>query len=478
MNATRRNDPCPCGSGRRYKDCHGRLDAPPQPHALLERALAAHSQGRVDAAERDYRELLAMSPGHAAATHYLGLAAWQRGDAAEAERLMRAALATDASVPDFHNNLGLLLRDTGRREQALDCFRAAIAADPRWIEAQSNLALTLEALDRWDEAVATYREVLTAQPSHATVQQNLARALLATGAFGEAWPRYRWRLLAQGGAARAPDPRAQPWPDSLAGRRILLETEQGIGDVLFFLRFAPEAARRGAALALRCDARLHAMLERTGLFTLGLFGPGAAIPGAETVAIGDLPWLLDMRDAARFPPPLALTPEPGRLAQWRKRLETLGAAPRIALTWRSGVAATGPSRTQLKWIAPAELGRALRGVNATWIAVQRLPRAGEVEELAAAIAAPVHDLTAANSDLEDMLALLSLPDRYVGVSNANTYLRAGSGDSLDVLVAHPPEWRWLARGESTPWFPSARLYREDRSRGWSAALQELRAALA
>jgi len=477
VSESRRNDRCPCGSGRRYKDCHGRLDAP-DPQAMLRRALAAHSQGRVDEAERAYREILALEPRHAAATHYLGLATWQRGDGAGAERLMREALAADSSVPDFHNNLGLLLRDTGRPAEALDCFRAALAADPRWVEADNNLGLTLEALDRCEDAVAAYGRVLAAAPDHAAARQNLARALLSLGRFEEGWRAYRWRLLAQGGASRAPDPNATPWPDSLGGWRIALETEQGIGDVLFFLRFVPEAVRRGAQLALRCEARLHGMLARTGLFKLGIAAPGGPQPAGESVAIGDLPWLLAMNAVERFPPPLALAPEEPRIARWRARLEALGPAPRIALTWRSGVASSGPSRTQLKSIAPAELGAALRGVKATWLAVQRLPGEGDLDRIRGAIGAPVHDLTAANDDLEEMLALLALADRYAGVSNANTYLRAATGGSLDVLVAHPPEWRWLARGARSPWFAQAALYREDRERGWSEATRALRAALA
>ncbi len=81
MSTIRRNEPCPCGSGKRYKDCHGKLDAgPPSTESILQRALAAHQQGRVVDAERDYREVLALDASNAIATHYLGLATWQRGD--------------------------------------------------------------------------------------------------------------------------------------------------------------------------------------------------------------------------------------------------------------------------------------------------------------------------------------------------------------------------------------------------------------
>jgi tetratricopeptide (TPR) repeat protein len=470
---TRRNDPCPCGSGKRYKECHGSLaNETSAVDALVRRSLAAHQQGRLDEAEAAYREILRAEPGNAVATHYLGLAAWQRGDVAGAERMMRDALARDASIPDFHNNLGLLLRDTGRAEEAIACFVRTAEVDPRWFEAHNNRGLALESAGRFQEAVDAYRAALAQQPGFAAAHQNLARALLTLGRHAEGWREYRWRLAAQGLERGAPDPGATPWPASLAGRRLVLKAEQGVGDVLFFLRFVPELAARGAALAFRGDARLHTMLARTGHFALGLAADGVPAPGCEPVSIGDLPWLLEANDPARFPPSLPLAPLGERVRAARETLSPLGAPPWIALTWRAGVASAGPSRTQVKEVPLDRLAAALRGSRATWIGIQRLPREGEFRKLSEALCAPVHDLTRANDDLEDMLALLSVVDRYVGVSNANTHLRASLALPMDVLVANPIEWRW-EQGERSPWFPTARLYRERPDGDWSAALARL-----
>jgi len=475
----RRNDPCPCGSGRRYKECHGKLAAAaPAPDALIPNALMAHQQGRIDEAERIYREVLAREPGHPIATHYLGLAAWQRGDVGTAEERMRAALATDASIPDFHNNLGLLLRDTGRVDEAIACFRRTLEVDPRWFEAHNNLGLALEAAGRFDAAVDAYRAGIAAQPAFAPARQNLGRALLALGRYAEGWGEYRWRLLAQGLSRTPPDPAARPLPASLAGRSMALIAEQGLGDVLFFLRFAPELAARGARLAFRGDARLHGMLARTGHFPLGLDVDAAPAPGLEAIPIGDLPWLLAAHDAARFPPPLALAPRGDRTARVRASLEALGPRPWVALTWRGGIASAGPSRTQVKQAPLEKLGQALRGLPATWIGVQRLPREGEYGRIAEALGAPLHDLGGANDALEDMLALLACCDRYVAVSNANVHLRAGVGGPVDLLVPQPPEWRWGVAGERSPWFPEAAVYRQRADGDWDEALATLTARLA
>ena len=474
MTQPRRNEPCPCGSGRRYKDCHGKLGAEPvSGEAQVQAALASHQRGRLEEAERIYREILARDPGHAVATHYLGLIEWQRGNLVQAEARMRASIAANAAIPDFHNNLGLLLRDTQRAEESIACFNAALAANPAWFEAYNNLGLALESAWRWDEAAGAYREAIARAPRFAEARQNLARLLIRGGDFERGWPEYRWRLLAQGLTAAAPDAAATPLPASLAGRSFALLCEQGIGDVLFFLRFAGELARRGARLALRGDARLHAMVERTGLFALGIGADNAPAPGLELVHIGDLPWLTEMKDASQAPAPLALAPQPERLARLNDRLLSLGPRPWVALTWRGGVASSGPSRSQLKEVGVEALGAALRGRSATWISVQRHPSAGERERLAAALDAPVHDFSNANDDPEEMLALLSLVDDYIGVSNANIHLRAALGKPMHVLVAHPPEWRWGVEGERSAWFPEARVYRQGLNGDWSESLGKL-----
>jgi Flp pilus assembly protein TadD len=472
----RRNDPCPCGSGRRYKECHGKLaEGGPEPvDTLIPRALRLHQEGRVAEAEALYREVLSRDAGHAVALHYLGMAAWQRGDAATGERLMRAAIEVNAAIPDFHNNLGLLLRDTGRAAEAVECYARTLEVDPGWFEAHNNRGLALEDLGRFEDAIDAYVQAVSREPRFAAARQNLARVLLALGRYAEGWEEYRWRLVAQGMTAAAPDARAPRLPASLKGRRIELVGEQGLGDVLFFLRFAPELVHRGAILAFRGDPRLHPLLARSALFAGGFQDPAAA-SAAGAIFAGDLPWLLEAHDPATFPPALALEPLADRVARLRATLDRLGPAPRIAITWRAGIATGGgPVRLQLKKAPVAALGEALHDTRATWLSIQRHPAEGEREALAAALDAPVHDFSAANDDLDEMLALLCLVDDYVGVSNLNTHLRAGLGRAMRVLVPFPPEWRWGIEGAESDWFPGMKVHRQGSNADWSGAMEELR----
>ncbi|QJR15403.1 tetratricopeptide repeat protein [Usitatibacter palustris] len=480
MATARRNDPCPCGSGLRFKECHGKLDgaasSTPDPQSLIPQALAAHQQGRIKDAERLYRQVLEVAPGHAVATHYLGMIAWHRDDPRRAEELMRASIAADANVPDFHNNLALLLGQQGRTQEAIAGFERALAVDPSWYEARNNLGLALEDALQWKAAEAAYREAIALSPTFAQAHQNLGRLLLALGRFAEAWDAYRWRHVARGFGA-TPAANAARLPANLDGRRFALVSEQGVGDVVFFLRFAPELAKRGARLAFRGDTRLHGMLARTGLFDLGLAPENARLDDLEPLFVGDLPWLLSANDVATLPAALPLSPLPERVSAMRERLEATGPHPWIALTWRAGVAPTGTARGQVKTFPIAGLGAALRGTSATWIGIQRRPESGTREAMEAALGTRVHDFSPWNEDLEDMLALLSLVDDYVGPSNANTHLLAGLGKTQRVLVPNPPEWRWMTGATESPWFHGSRVFRPSAAGDWAPAFSELAALL-
>ena len=104
------------------------------------------------------------------------------------------------------------------------------------------------------------------------------------------------------------------------------------------------------------------------------------------------------------------------------------------------------------------------------VVLQRHPAAEEIETLSAVLGRPAADLSACHEDLEDALALAGVIDDYVCVSNTLVHLRAAQGRGSRVLVPNPPEFRWMAGGEESPWFPGTRVYRQGRDGTWRTAL--------
>ncbi|MGH8802465.1 MAG: tetratricopeptide repeat protein, partial [Casimicrobiaceae bacterium] len=292
--AVGRNDPCPCGSGKRYKLCHGALStagvavsdfAPPTSHTraaadtlvsggaspalmrqtsadtLAQQGLDAHRRGDVVGAERAYREALARDTDQPLALHYLGVALYQQGHADDALPLLERAVARVPQEAEFHNNLGLALAALDRNADAAAAHRTAIALRPGHATAWNNLGLVLMAMSRIAEAIDAYRQALAAQSSFAHAHWNLALALLARGEYAEGWREYEWRLRLPELGGNAPKPLAPRWTgDDLNGRTLLVTTEQGLGDAVQFVRYAKALAERGARVVVEAGAPLARLL--------------------------------------------------------------------------------------------------------------------------------------------------------------------------------------------------------------------------
>ena len=452
---------------------------PPQPFidALL-MAQHYHQEGRWQEAEQIYGQILEAYPNQPDALHYLGVLAHDTGRQELAAQFIRKALRIRPSDVGALVNLGNVLTDQGRLDDAVKTFRKALRIDSNIAQGHYNHAITLKQLGRIDEAIAAFREAIRIQPELPDAHWNLATTLLLDGQFSEGWQEHEWRWAAKGrdnvrNKGNVPQP---GWDGSpLNGRTVFLHTEQGLGDDLFFLRFAPRLKKHGARICHDPDPKIASIISRLP-FIDKVSAKGEELQGTDIVLyVGDLPLFVGMKSASDIPPAYDLAVEDERLARMKARLSSLGPGPYIGVTFRAGTV-NKPGK-YYKEVPLAGLGQALAGLEATFLALQRLPKAGEIERLSEAIGRPVHDFTALNDDLEEMLALLSLIDEYVTVSNTNVHLRAGTGRTSRVLVPKLVEWRWMAKGDESPWFPDCRVYRQQVDGSWDAAFAALAADL-
>jgi tetratricopeptide (TPR) repeat protein len=441
-------------------------------HVGVGRAL--HALGRFEEAEGAYRRCLALQPD--ADTGYRSLAAFliDSGKFADAVTTCEQGLLRDPRSVELQMMLGSAFVHQGRMTAALRAFRSAAELAPNDSRALWALGIALRATGSLEEGMKQCKRVLELQPDSPEFRHAIAGAYLALGDLQAGWKEYEWRPARQTFIAENSHIRlAHELPASLQGRKVCLLREQGLGDELFFLRYASELKSRGAEITYLANAKLASLLGRVRALDQVLTGEIPLAKAELTMLAGDLPRLLG---ASNYPPPLSLTPLPQRLQELRQRMAALGPPPYIGLTWRAGVAPEdqrGTSWMLHKRIPLEDLGAALRGVEGTFVALQRRPHPGEIERLAGALGRPLHEFTALNEDLEAMLALLALLDDYISVSNTNVHLRAGTGHTARVLVPCPPEWRWMAAGDQSPWFPGFHVYRQGPDGDWNDALGRL-----
>jgi tetratricopeptide (TPR) repeat protein len=491
-----RNDPCPCGSGKRYKQCHGALGrrpatstgsaaastpAPtggPAPSAtsassataLAQQGVAAHQRGDIDAAERAYRAALERQPEHPLALHYLGVVLHQRGGHADALPLLERSAAYVPQEPEFHNNLGLTLAALDRNDDAIAAYRRALDRKPGHATAWNNLGLALQAQNLVPDAIAAFRRAIALVPQFAQAHWNLALALLASGDYAEGWREYEWRLRLPELGGRSPALPITRWQGEALGEKTLLVTaEQGIGDAIQFVRFASTLAERGVRIVVQAAPELQPLLA-------------TASGVAATVSVGDpLPPACDAEiPLLSLPYRLGARPEDSRVPQRYLRSD---ASRRHEVEGALAIARSGTRRIGLAWAgSPQHRNDARRSIplallapllsipGITWYSLQKGTEARQSERVAEAKSVVPLD---PKSDFGCTAALVDALDAVVSVDTSIAHLAGALGKPTFVLLPFAPDWRWGIAGTRTPWYPTMTLHRQRTIGDWPSAIAPL-----
>lgn len=428
--------------------------------------------GRPQEAAEHLEKAVRLAPANPRLWCNLALARLEAGHRAGAGAALQEAAKLAPGTPMVLGHEGMLDAASGRLDEAEARFRSALSREPDPFYC-IGLGTVLYERGEPEAAAAEYEAFVRAHPEGTSVRFELAGMLLQLGRFREAWPYYEYRpqTLARRSRGEVPAPLA-----SLRGQRIALRFEQGLGDHLFFLRFLP---------AFRSLAQ-PAMVDYSSLSKIASIA--ARVPGIDHVTVdapaqgidvmlGDLPAYVG---GDQTPPPVRIDSLPAARDRAAELLERAGPGPYLAVTWEAGQSASPIRHVRAaatllhKSIDARQLGEALRGWRGTVLSLQRKPRPEGHAAFEEGLGARAADLSALNDDLETMLALLEQVDEYAGVSNTNMHLRAATGRTARVLVPRPFEWRWLYRGDESPWFPGFRLYRETAHAGWGETLAALR----
>jgi tetratricopeptide (TPR) repeat protein len=446
---------------------------------LFAEAVRYHQAGRLAEADILYRRILARDPCQPAILHNLGVIARQTENPAAAAALFRRALSLRPDYPEALGNLGIAWRDQGDHRQAAATLERAVCLQPDVAELHNNLGGVHKEQGRIDGAIREFRRALSIQPDQPEIRCNLAAALLQRGDYGEGWREHEWRLHRDVSWAK-PRLFGQPrWTgEDLTGRTILLHAEQGLGDGLQFARYATPIAARGARVILEVAPSLTALLA-TVPGVAQVVAAGAALPAFDChLPLMSAPALLGTT-VATIPAEIPyITAHAAMVAAWGRRLAHLP-GPKVGLAW------AGDPRPH-DWRAHAvDRQRSMALTRLT--PLLDLPGISVVSLQKGVAAAQIGDIAPerrpfdpmdAVVDFADTAALVANLDLVIAVDTAVVHLAGAIGKPAWILSRFDGCWRWLLDREDSPWYPTARLFRQTTPGDWDAVVARLVEALA
>jgi tetratricopeptide (TPR) repeat protein len=403
------------------------------------------------------------NPNQAEALHMRALVFQNLGRLGEAAADGLRSQALDPANFETHNNLGWVLHRLGRHEDALACYERALSLRPDYVLALKNKADLLADCLRFEEAMACHEMVKAIAPADPITIWNMALIQMVTGNFEAGWTgrEIRWKT---GLGIAYPTFAQQQWlgTDSVRGKTILIFADEGIGDAFHFARYVPMVAELGAKIVLAVQDPAVSFLSR-------LAGVAECIPRSVAIAAGfdvhcsmsSLPLAFKtMRDTIPADVPYLPPPLPARETQWKNRLGPHDRL-RVGLVW-SGNPEHSNDRNRS---VPLQLLTRLLEVDAQFVSLQKDLRDSDKEVLGGL---DIVDMTGSLSDFDDTAGLVSCLDIVVTVDTSVAHLAGGLGRPVWILLPYRPDYRWLLGRTDSPWYPTARLFRQNETRdyGW------------
>jgi tetratricopeptide (TPR) repeat protein len=380
------------------------------------------------------------------------------------------ALALDGAHPSPWLNKGVSLHELGRYDEALTAYDKALQLKPDYAEAWCNKGNSAYQLNRSQEALEHYGRALSVDGEDADARYGEALALLVQGRLGDGFERFEWRW-------RKTDAEVERHSDTpkwlgdtpLAGKKILLWAEQGYGDTLQFCRYAPLVARMGAEVTVEVQPPLESLVATLG--ECAVVARGERLEGFDyQLPLLSLPLALGTTLETIPSAVPYLRTDPLKLQQWKNRLDAPGARPRIAIAC-SGRPSHKNDRNRsmaLAHFAPLQEMASVFLVQKDLSAEDRvvLGQSPGIRFLGEDI-----------HDFQDTAAIVSQVDLVVTVDTSLAHLAGALAKPVWLLLPWAAEWRWLLQRTGTPWYPTAKLFRQERMNDWRGVMDQVLHAL-
>lgn len=454
-------------------------------HHSLAQALI--ESGNYEEATECCQRAIEIDPGCVSAHCSTGVIQLKLKNFAQAEESFRKTIEIRPDFREAKYNLGNLFREQFRYSEAIDCYNESIrpeaditdesssydpAANPLYLHALNNIGLCLLGKGDVEAAIACYREALLHDPEHAILHGNLAVMLLKSGKLVEGWKEMEWRWKVPTFTSKLRDFGRPTWKgEPLHGKKIFLHIEQGHGDVIHFARYIPLVAERGGHVILEAAPSLCRLLK-------GIPGLQQIVTTGDTLpefdyqcALMSLPLALQTTlETIPASIPYLTAPE-DEIAAAKKQWP--GKGLRVGLAWSGNPIHYADAHRSMDLQQMAPLG------EVSGVSLYSLQVGAKVQQLAEISSTfPLTDVCSKYKDFADTAAFIAGLDLVITVDTSVAHLAGALGIPVWILLSYEhTDWRWLLNRSDSPWYPTARLFRQSHPGDWATVIETVKAEL-
>jgi tetratricopeptide (TPR) repeat protein len=425
--------------------------------------------GRPKRAIEAGRRAVAVDPTMAVAWSNLGAALYEQKDYEEAAAMQRRAIKANPNFAQAHCNLGNAMHGLKRFDEAIEAYRHAVALEPMYGDAWANLGTSLHHGGQYAEGIYALRRAVALQPDHANAHSGLGILLLMHGDFAEGWAEYEWRLRST--ERKGPRFPERGWQgESLVGKHIYVQAEQGFGDTLQFARYMPHLAQRAGKVSFRVHQQLVSLM-RESLPGIDIYGDrGDPAQFHCDIALMSVPHVFKTRFETMPADVPYLRPSAATIAKWAPRLAAMKGL-KVGIVWGGNPEHTNDVRRSLD---VAHLAPLLAVEGTSFASLQFGARAGDIKKLKGR---KIFDLSGELGDFEHTAGAVLGLDLVITIDSSTAHLAGALGKPTWVLVSHIADWRWLLSRQDNPWYPNMRLFRQATGEAWPAVIARMVEAL-
>ena len=467
--------------------------------------LVLQEKGQLDEAITYYQKALQLNPNYSYAYYNLGNTLKEKGKLDEAITCYQTAIQFNPTLPDVYNNLGLVLQEKGKLDEAITCYQKALQVNPdytdayynlgnacndsgqideaiiyykkalklnpNYIDAYNNLGITLQEKGHIHEAITYYQRALQFNPNDADAHWNMSLAFLLSGNFKQGWKEYEWRFKVKEFFQRTFPQRSWDGAD-IAGSTILLYAEQGLGDTIQFIRYAPLVAQRGAKVVVECQKELTSLLQNVeGIYKV--ISQGEPLPEFDVhYPLLSLPLLFNttLESIPATIPYININPV--LVQKWREKVKIDNSKLKIGLVW------AGRQRNKKERCRSCSLDTFSPFAqidDITFYSLQKGEAAKQSKNPPKGM--KLIDYTEEIHDFSDTAAFIENFDLIISIDTVVAHLAGALGKPVWTLIPFSPDWRWMLNREDSPWYPTMRIFRQQAIGEWESVIVHIKEEL-